>query len=118
MKILVTGSRDLHDLLHVTDTLNSVHLGEGGPVTFVVHGDAKGSDQLAEQWAKSNQIPTFKHPADWDTHGIRAGSIRDAHMLALHDDVELVVAFPRGVSKGTKDIMRKARNNHITVLEA
>lgn len=53
-------------------------------------------------------------PADWKTHGKRAGSIRNQKMI---DDYhpQLVVAFPGGA--GTADMVRRARAAGIEVRE-
>lgn len=47
-------------------------------------------------------------PADWKKHGKAAGPIRNQSMLTEHKP-DLVIAFPLGESKGTRDMIRKAK---------
>lgn len=46
-------------------------------------------------------------PANWKDHGRSAGPIRNQAMLAT--EPELVIAFWDGKSRGTKDMLARAR---------
>lgn len=86
----------------------------GISVSEVVSGCARGADTLGERWAHDNNIPVRRFPADWDTHGSRAGYLRNIQMAEYAD---ALVAVWDGRSKGTGhmiDIARK-RGLHIHV---
>lgn len=105
MKVLVTGGRDFNDRNLLNFALSVLHAAT--PFTLLIHGNARGADSLADEWARGQGIDTEVYPADWKKHGKPAGIIRNQQMLDQHPD--LVVAFPGG--KGTKhmtDISRKA----------
>ena len=80
----------------------------------MISGHARGADQLAEQWAKENKIPTRLFPADWDIYGKRAGYLRNVKMLE-EGNPDLVVAFPGG--KGTNMMVSIAQSADIPVIK-
>ena len=72
------------------------------------HGDCRGADREAAQWAKDRGLVVRAWPAEWDRYGKKAGSLRNQAMVdGIHSqgDVELVVAFPGDV--GTEDMLRR-----------
>lgn len=78
------------------------------PDLHIISGGAKGADSLAIDWAVINWVPFTEYPADWKTHGKKAGFLRNTQMLN-EGKPDLVIAFPGG--KGTAmmlDISRKA----------
>jgi hypothetical protein len=75
-------------------------------VTEVVSGCAHGADKLGERWAASLKIPVARFPADWDTHGKRAGFIRNSEMAEYAD---ACIVFWNGTSKGTKHMIDIAK---------
>jgi predicted polyphosphate/ATP-dependent NAD kinase len=78
-----------------------------------ISGNARGADQLGEQWAKNHGFPVEVYPADWETHGRAAGVIRNQQMLET--GVDLLIAFPGG--RGTADMVRRARKAGVEVIE-
>lgn len=111
MRVLVCGGRDYADRERVFATLDELHART--PISAIMHGNAKGADSLADDWAKG-RCWTYYYPADWRTHGKAAGPIRNQEML---DDGEpgLVVAFPGG--PGTADMVRRAKAAGVKVVE-
>lgn len=109
MRILVTGSRDWPDSEAVDTAIQNAIGSKWGPHT-VVHGACPtGADAQADHWALYRGLAVERHPADWKTHGKRAGFLRNAEMVALGADVCL--AFIRNGSKGathTADLADKA----------
>jgi hypothetical protein len=79
----------------------------------VVHGGARGADALVDEIARNWGWTPEVHPADWDLYGRSAGHRRNAEMVALGADVCL--AFPLGVSSGTRGCMRLAASAGIFV---
>jgi hypothetical protein len=95
VRVLITGSRDWDDW----ETLNAALLAEvdGGHLS-VVHGGARGADQMAGAWARKHGLTEEVFPAQWSTHGRRAGFVRNAQMVDTMPDVCL--AFIRNGSRG------------------
>lgn len=107
MRILITGSRDWTDVHTILDALLTEV--DGGPVTIVHGACPTGADSTADRLGKVYGVTVERHPADWKTHGKRAGFVRNAEMVALGADVCL--AFIKNGSKGatmTADLAEKA----------
>ena len=110
MRVLVCGGRDYTSLSRVCIELDKL---DPKP-TLLISGHARGADQIAEQWAKENKIPTRLFPADWDKYGKRAGYLRNVKMLE-EGNPDLVVAFPGG--KGTNMMIAIAESADIPVIK-
>lgn len=103
MKIIVTGGRLFTNREFAWRCLDDLDY----PVTCLVHGDARGADRLARDWAIARGIEHVAHPAPWHEYGPAAGPIRNAEMLRSHlADLSAVVVFPGGT--GTADMVRRA----------
>jgi hypothetical protein len=74
------------------------------PITEVVSGGARGADAGGEQWAASRGLPVTRFPADWNSHGRRAGYLRNVQMAEYIGGGGCVVLFHGG--RGT-DMMYK-----------
>jgi predicted Rossmann-fold nucleotide-binding protein len=120
MRILVCGGRYYSNRFKVHSVLNQL-LEEHGSLT-VIQGGATGADMLVREWcAKAmrpgsrvkGKVEMIEVPAEWETHGRKAGPIRNARMLEHKPD--LVVAFPGG--RGTADMIAKAREAGVEVRE-
>lgn len=115
-RILITGSRDWDDRRAIADAL--LDLNDWYPIDWdevvIVHGDCPtGADKLADDWAKSYDIKRERHPANWGLHGKAAGPLRNKKMVDLGAD--LVLAFPKGKSKGTRNCIKLAEEAGLTV---
>ncbi len=108
MKALVCGGRDYQDKDSVLYVLG------GFPITRLIHGDARGADTLAEQYAKEAGIPCDAYPANWRQFGYRAGPMRNQQMLD-NGKPDIVIAFPGG--RGTADMVRRAKRAGVKVYE-
>lgn len=114
MKVLVCGGRDFEDSTFLNWTLDTLHAKK--PISLVIHGCARGADSFAEAWAvKTSGCTCFGVPADWKTHGQRAGMIRNRLMLEKGQP-DLVLAFEGGA--GTRDMTAAAVASGIKVLFA
>jgi hypothetical protein len=109
--VLVCGGRDYRNRAYLYGVLDGLHMAL--KLTRLIHGDARGADSLADEWARSRDVTVTAFPADWETLGRRAGPARNAVMLA--ERPQYVIAFPGGV--GTRDMMRKARAKRVRVME-
>lgn len=107
--ILVCGGRD-----YGPDTARMWEILDMLDPRIVIHGDARGADRMAGEWADFHNVRGIAHPANWEAHGRRAGPIRNQEMLDEHPGIDVVVAFPGG--RGTADMAFKARQKGIPVL--
>lgn len=98
MRVIIAGSRTITDLETVVRCIEE----SGFELREVVSGTAKGVDQLGEQWARALGIPIARFPADWETHGKRAGYLRNIDMGEYAD---ALIAVWDGESKGTKHMI-------------
>lgn len=71
----------------------------------VISGGARGVDTVAVAEARACGMETVVHKADWDTHGKKAGFLRNQTIV---DDAHAVVVFWDFQSRGTLDTIRKA----------
>lgn len=112
-KVIVTGSR----LWPSRDVICGV-LNELDP-SLVIHGNARGADQFAHDWAVANERDFHGFTAKWQRGGYypgagrttgydpKAGHDRNGRMLD-HYPGTLVLAFPFGAAKGTRDCIKQA----------
>jgi hypothetical protein len=101
VKILVTGSRDWTDSAKIaTEIFRCLYeMKTPHSESLLIHGDCPtGADKLADDYARTTGMHIWRFPADWDTHGKRAGFLRNAEMVDLEPDV--VLAFIKNGSKG------------------
>lgn len=112
MRLLVCGDRNYTNRAFVYATLDMWLDAE--PIEVIIEGEAPGADCMARDWATMYGVPVEKFPANWRLYGKAAGPIRNAEMLtrkpdcvlAFHDDIEH--------SKGTRDMVIRARKAGIT----
>ena len=83
---------------------------------IVVEGGAPGADLLSKKAAISLNIEYREYKADWKKYGRAAGPKRNQQMLDC-ERPDLVVAFHPNIneSKGTKDMVNRARKANIPV---
>ena len=101
MKIIVAGSRSF-DCYWLLESKLDFYIGSHQPAQ-IISGTARGADQLGEKYAENRGLSIERFPADWDTHGKRAGYIRNEQMAryATH-----AVIFWDGRSKGTASMIK------------
>jgi hypothetical protein len=109
-RILVTGSRDWTNRAAVEDTLTAalalaVALSQ---VLIVVHGACRtGTDAIVQEWAERQRdrgrpVEIEPHRAEWRTHGLAAGPIRNQEMVDAGADAAFAFIGPcrkRGCSR-------------------
>ena len=120
MRVLVTASRKMADRDVVWDALDHLYTQwlkrrRPGERFVVMHGGAPGGDSIADAWTRQGHphVVPDKVEADWELLGLFAGPERNGRMVAKGPDV--VLAFPRGIAKGTRDCMKQARAAGIPV---
>jgi len=132
MRILVTGSRDWTNRNAIGHALmdgyrqwwSKTHPDPGENdwmMTMVqdgvtlVHGDCRGADRIAADWARQLGWTVEPHPADWKM-GKAAGRWRNQHMVKLGADVCLAFYLTGAENSGTQDCVAKATEADIPVL--
>ena len=105
MRVLVCGDRNWES--------SSLILGElaGLPGdSVIIHGGCSGADCLAGAIARNIGLRVEIFPAQWERHGRAAGPIRNKQMI-VKGRPDKVLAFHNDIrkSKGTKDVVQKAR---------
>lgn len=113
MRLLVCGGRDYSDRRTLFTTLDRIDL-ERGPFDLLIHGNARGADEIADSWARSHNITVVAVLPDWQRYGKTAGPVRNRKMITAHAP-DLVIAFPGG--KGTANMIKLARDAGIEVIE-
>ncbi len=112
MRVLVCGDRNWKD-----EAVIALQLVQTQPrPTLIIHGAARGADTMAGEVAGWMGVPVLVFHADWDKHGKAAGLICNQQMLD-EGKPDLVLAFHNDLdaSKGTKDMVRRARKAGIPV---
>lgn len=95
MKFLVAGPRSFVDYKKI-DTI--VKLAISNNIKYIVHGGAKGVDSMAGYYGKTYGSLVKEVPADWATHGPRAGFVRNREMW---EQVDAGLIVWDGLSRGT-----------------
>ena len=109
--VLVAGSRDWMDEATIDGALSGCWAKNLS--VEVLHGGARGADLMAASVARCLGFTVRAFPADWKTHGKRAGILRNLAMLDEKPD--LVIAFQRNGSRGTQHVIDEARRRGIPV---
>lgn len=130
MKVIIAGGRDYNNfqvvedavLAHVWTALDE--LAQPGQRAIdvmrdqveIIQGGARGADALGKRFAEKYGLQTRVFKADWDTHGKKAGMLRNVQMAEQSTDL---VAFWDQQSRGTKNMLQEARkrNLHVTMVD-
>jgi hypothetical protein len=102
VRTIIAGSRHIND----AGILEHAMAWCGWTPTVVLSGACRGVDALGERWAAARGIPVERYPAGWDSQGRQAGPARNALMVSKAD---ALVAIPDAGSRGTIDVIRKAK---------
>lgn len=107
MIVLVCGGRDYTD----QEAVDAALIQLDAKITLVVHGNARGADTLADNWALRNGVQPARCPANWEFYSNAAGPIRNRAMLVIKP--AMAIAFPGG--DGTADMIKLCERNHVPV---
>lgn len=110
MRVLICGSRNWLDSRPIYEDLRDLE-----SVEIVIHGGARGADMLADRMAQTLGLPVKCYPADWDLYGRRAGLVRNQRMID-EGKPDIVLVYWDGKSRGTRDMIRRARRAGIEVV--
>ena len=108
MRIIVAGSRGF-DCYWLLESKLDFYIGSHQSAQ-IISGTARGADQLGEKYAENRGLSIERFPADWDTHGKRAGYIRNEQMAryATH-----AVIFWDGSSRGTASMIKLCKTYNL-----
>lgn len=86
-----------------------------GEKVRIIHGGAKGLDNIAGNSAKNYSVRCDEFPADWEAYGRKAGPVRNQQML--EEEPKVVFAFHDDLreSKGTLDMCIRAASAGVPV---
>ena len=113
MRIIIAGGRSFDDRQLLYSVMDKVTKKLDKKKLVILSGHAEGADKLGEEWAYSRMVGTVRvHHPDWNKHKKAAGVIRNGEMVAEADGL---VAFWDGESKGTEDVIIRARKAKLKV---
>lgn len=104
MKVAIIGSRTFINYEVLCKTINKIN--KEKEITHIISGGAKGTDSLAEIYAKNKQLPITIYYAKWDYGGKIAGFNRNTTVVL---ECDLLIAFWDQESRGTKDSIDKIK---------
>lgn len=114
MNIGVVGSREfpLGQKHLIVDFINSLP-----EDTVVISGGARGVDKWAENASNARRLGMIVFLPEWDKYGKRAGFIRNQTIVNASDEI---VCFWDGVSRGSMDTVRRAREagKKVTIIKS
>jgi YspA, cpYpsA-related SLOG family len=113
MKVIIAGSRGVPEQVRQCKAAVLDFEQRYGRITEVVSGCARGADRVGELFAEMRQIPVDKYPADWNTHGKRAGIIRNSQMANV---AQGLIALWDEKSPGTRNMIETARNKKLQIV--
>lgn len=108
IRLIIAGTRNFSDDRLFAQTMQSLTI----TPDEVVCGMATGADEMGRRWALANNIPVAEFSADWDTHGKKAGPIRNKAMANYGTHL---LAFWNGRSRGTGNMIALARSAGLLV---
>jgi len=113
MIVLITGGREYRNEREMWAVLDRLH--KERKFTYLVHGDARGADQMSHRWAKQHGVQPVACEALWGFYGNKvAGTLRNKMMYAFARP-DLVVAFDGGT--GTANMMKIATEDGTEVID-
>ncbi len=109
VRVLMCGSRDFTNTRAILVVLAGVVALD--PDATIVEGGARGADRIAARQSVVVRLRVEEFPADWDgPDGKRAGFVRNQKMLDSGiDEVHAFLSKPLSDSRGTADMVRRAR---------
>ena len=112
VRIGIVGSRSITSSEYVFSVLDFYlsRLLEENEVV-IVSGGAVGVDSLGAQWAELRKLKTEIYLPDWQTHGKKAGFLRNQQII---DNSDYLIAITTG-SNGTADSIKRAVKKNIPI---
>ena len=106
--LAIIGSREFFNYSYAKKHILDIIMNNGIEVSKIISGGANGTDRIAEKFANDYNIPIEIINADWKL-GKSAGVIRNTVIVKKSD---YIIAFWDEKSKGTLDVINKAKRLH------
>jgi hypothetical protein len=113
MIVLITGGRDYRREKEMWAVLDRLH--QERNFTYLVHGDARGADQMSHRWAKQRGVQPVACEALWGFYGDKVAGTKRNKMMYDFSRPDLVVAFSGGT--GTANMMKIATDGDTEVID-
>jgi hypothetical protein len=115
-RVMVSGSRNWVDTDLIYKELDKLLTTFPGKL-ILIHGGASGADDIANSWAKVNNVPVEVFMPKWEELGKKAGALRNIEMVKSGVDTGL--AFMIDNSPGTSHAISlfKKSNIHHKIFE-
>jgi len=108
MKVLITGSRIFEDYEELKVAFEALEIQVGQSATLILHGGAKGADQLAEKYAQERGIKTIVIRPDYEQHPVKVAPLkRNSDLVNLADITLALYGKDRDRKGGTWDAVQK-----------
>lgn len=111
MKLIVAGSRTFTNYEQAKCAISDYIMAHPHIDITIVSGCARGADEMGELYADEFEIKLEQYPADWLTHGNKAGILRNIEMAKVGTHA---LIFWDGKSKGTRHMIQLCKDKNIT----
>ena len=103
-RIVIGGYRNFNNY-EIFKNFVDLCVGQETGIT-ILSGHCKGTDLMAERYAKEKGFALEIYPADWKKYGKAAGPIRNRQMV---ENADTVIAFVSKTASGTKNLIENAK---------
>ena len=112
-RVIIAGSRKFDNYELLREKCDKIIPEEAE----IISGGCRGADFLGERYALERGYPLVVFPADWKKFGNRAGPLRNGQMAAYAKkaDKGILIAFPIGESRGTRNMINQAKEHGLDV---
>ena len=110
MKVIIAGGREFKDFTIIKKYCD-IFLKDEIDIK-IVSGGASGADYLGQLYAIGYEYEIKTFPANWFKYGKSAGPRRNKEMAEYAD---MLIAFWDGESKGTKNMIKTAKEKGLLV---
>lgn len=118
MKLLITGSRNFDDYEGLKIAFEALEKELGESASLILHGGAKGADQLAEQYANERGMKTIVIRPDYEQHPAKVAPLkRNSDLVNLADATLALYGKDRDRKGGTWDAVQKTIKANKPLLE-
>lgn len=116
-RVIIAGSRNFTDFYLLNETMTRLLSDVMTDNLEIISGGCRGADKMGELYAKNWNVKYTVFSADWDKYGKAAGPIRNEQMAkyAAEADRGILIAFPIGESRGTRNIIKLAKQYGLEV---
>lgn len=117
VRVIIAGSRNFNDQDLFDNSIHDILIKYETDELEIVSGGCSGADIMGEEYAEEWDIKCAVFPADWNKYGKAAGPIRNEQMAryAAEADYGMLIAFPVGESRGTRNMIKLAKQYGLEV---